>query len=360
MNQRQLTMKILIFRHSLLNRGGDKMIVSHANYLASRGYDVIIQMDKATTLFPLDERVTCVPMRWKGKIGTLLTALGRRKGYDRIIADIIPLALLLSLCNRCRVIYYAQDYDESYYSHFAQKLFVRALYALGLGLLNIRTIAVSTRLEETFWKRFRSRVAVVENGIDPEKFHRNPDQLLVTGKERRIAILALSRSDRRKGFDVALKVMELLEEQFPQTFEFWTVGERVSGLNAGSIHRDFGYLGGAALARVMSSADMMLYPSRHEGFPLMVVEAFACGCPVVTTHAVCFAHNGENALVCAIEDARALADACRRLATDRALSQHLAHNGLAFAQEHHLNDTLAQFERELVASHVAASRIQGA
>src|SRR6185295_13422114 len=44
-----------------------------------------------------------------------------------------------------------------------------------------------------------------------------------------------------------------------------------------------GYLDQASLIRCYQSASVMAYPSLYEGFGFPVLEAMACGCPVVTS-----------------------------------------------------------------------------
>lgn len=337
-------MKILFFRYSLLSRGGDKMIVSHANYLVSRGHDVTLQAHKIDTLHQLHPEVRTLSMRWSGKVGTLISAIQRLDDYDCIVADIIPVAVMLAICNRNIIFYYAQDYDESYYPLLPQKLFIRLLYYIGLSCLRIKTIAVSEHLSKLFWERYWHHASIVENGVDPAIFHRNPDPDLLKMKNSRKSILVLSRKDYRKGFDLALKVIERLSINTDIQFEVWSVGETVESFPSNVQLRELGYLSGESVARVLSSADMFLYPSRHEGFPLMVVEAFACGCPVVTTDAVCFARNGVNALVAPVEDVDTMAEACNLLLSNPDAGIDLVQTAAEFAMEHNIIETLKIFE----------------
>lgn len=340
-------LKIAFVRHSLLSRGGDKMIVSHASHLASRGHDVVIRTNLVDTVFLLDPRIRIEPLSFSGKTGTVLSALLEQHAVDVVIADIIPLICLLACRNRGKLLYFAQDYDESYYPCALQRYFIRFLYLIGLSLFRVRTVAVSHPLGDLLRRRFKGDVTVVENGIDTSVFYPDPVADLVRGKGGRRAILLLSRSDPRKGFDLGIAVLTGLASQIPADFEVWTVGESATGRFPGLIHHDFGYVDEHRLRQLMSSADLMLYPSRHEGFPLMVLEAFACRCPVVTTHAVPYAKHRENALVAGIGEVELLAELTAELVACAASRASLAEEGYRFALEHSLPQSLARFESRL-------------
>lgn len=221
------------------------------------------------------------------------------------------------------------------------------MYLLGLTLFKIRAIAVSKPLAEILRSRFSADVRVVENGIDPNFFFVDPDMELVSLKEHRKAVLLHSRKDYRKGFDIAVEVIRKLKSQLSMQFEVWTVGVPVQGLITDGVHRDFGYLGEAGLRKVMSSADIFLYPSRHEGLPLMPLEAMACGCAVVTTTAVPFAVHGENALVAQVEDSDTLVHYLTLIMSDDQLCKRLIEAGKQLAGNHRLSDAARQFEMTL-------------
>jgi glycosyltransferase involved in cell wall biosynthesis len=295
-------MKIVYFAHSLLSRGGDKMVLAHAGWLASHGHDVELCCNVVKTVLEIPEGVRISRPLLPGIVGTLLSALLQRKDADVVLASIIPMACFLFPRSRRRVVYFAQDYDESYYISPILKLLVRTFYYVGLRLFRIPTISVSHPLADLLRVRFRSWVDVVENGVDTKVFFPDPEPELIASKGERKAVLLLSRSDRRKGFDIAQDVINWLSKSHPDIFEVWTVGEPCKGLFPGVVHRDFGYIGEGKLRRVMSSADIFFYPTRHEGLPLMPLEALACSCPVVTTTAVPYGHNEPSIIVTEIGD----------------------------------------------------------
>jgi len=337
-------MKIVFLRHSLLSRGGDKMIALYANHLAKAGHQVTIKTNVVDSVFPLNDKITIAPLKFPGKIGTIFSAIFEKSDADFIIADIIAMVCLLSLFNRHKVICFAQDYDESYYSIRLQKLFIRFLYFFGLTLFRVRTIAVSAPLADLLSNRFGAHVTVVENGINTNMFYPEPLPELMAAKEGRKALLLHSRSDYRKGFDLAVKVIGKLPFESTLSLEIWTVWDTVQDIFPGYIQRDFGYAGEADLRRIMSSADVFLYPTRHEGFGLMPLEAMACGCAVITTTAVPFAVHKENSLVAQIEDFETLTQYLTVLLNDECLSGHLIESGRQLAESYRLSDAEQQFE----------------
>ena len=86
----------------------------------------------------------------------------------------------------------------------------------------------------------------------------------------------------------------------------------------------------ADIASVWVRAHIAVLPSRREGLPLSLLEAAACGRPLVATDVPgCreIARAGLNALTVPIDDAAALADAIQRLAHDDALRAKFAAAG---------------------------------
>jgi glycosyltransferase involved in cell wall biosynthesis len=86
----------------------------------------------------------------------------------------------------------------------------------------------------------------------------------------------------------------------------------------------------ADIGIVWAKAHIAVLPSRREGLPLSLLEAAACGRPIVATDVPgCreIARAGLNALLVPVDDARALADAVQRLANDPALRAKFAAAG---------------------------------
>jgi glycosyltransferase involved in cell wall biosynthesis len=94
-----------------------------------------------------------------------------------------------------------------------------------------------------------------------------------------------------------------------------------------------GWIDQADLPAVYSAADLYLYPSRLEAFPIPVTEAMACGTPVITSNVTGLREiAGDAALMVDPEDVAGIADAISRLLADAELRASLSAKGLARAR----------------------------
>lgn len=340
-------MDIIFFRHSLLNRGGDKMVIMHANHLVTVGHKVTIVVNVIDTIFEIKSSVKIVKIEHNGIIGTLRAACAKKYLCDFLIVDIIPLVIFLSSRNSDKILYYAQDYDEFYYKDISRKILIRLFYFIAFRLLKIPAIAVSTYLADIFNKRFQVKVRVVENGVDPSVFYHEPDLDLVEAKGQRKSVLLLSRVDKRKGFDLALQVVSGLKDRFNEGIEIWTVGQAMKQDIIGVRTRHFGFVAETKLRRVLSSSDLLLYPSRHEGFALMVLEAFACRCPVVTTTAVPFARHKNNSLVAEVGDIDGMIRQCVDVINNEVSISTIIDSAYVLSRSKCVEKTKLEFENAL-------------
>lgn len=90
------------------------------------------------------------------------------------------------------------------------------------------------------------------------------------------------------------------------------------------------------IATVWAKAHIAVLPSRREGLPKSLLEAAACGRPLVATDVPgCreIARTGVNALLVPVDDAQALADAVRTLSRDASLRAKFGAASRALVEE---------------------------
>jgi glycosyltransferase involved in cell wall biosynthesis len=95
-----------------------------------------------------------------------------------------------------------------------------------------------------------------------------------------------------------------------------------------------GYIPQDDLPAVYSRATAFIYPSLYEGFGLPVLEAMACGTPVITSNVSSMPEvTGDAGVLVPPHDVEALAGAIERLLGDAELRQDLSRRGMARARE---------------------------
>src|SRR5437867_7857712 len=95
-----------------------------------------------------------------------------------------------------------------------------------------------------------------------------------------------------------------------------------------------GYVPRGDLPRLFSGATALVYPSLLEGFGLPIVEAMACGAPVITSNNSSMKEvAGGAAVLVDPRDVREITEAMARIAEDGLLRQELSAKGLKRAAE---------------------------
>ncbi len=95
-----------------------------------------------------------------------------------------------------------------------------------------------------------------------------------------------------------------------------------------------GYIADEDLPALLSGALAFMFPSLYEGFGMPILEAMACGTPVLTSATSALPEiAGDAALLIEPEDTAAIADGLARLASDAVLRADLRARGLARAAQ---------------------------
>jgi glycosyltransferase involved in cell wall biosynthesis len=200
----------------------------------------------------------------------------------------------------------------------------------------------------------RSQVHVVPNGVDSDLFRPR-----VPGSRTRPLVVAGGRQDRHKGLDLVVRAMPSLDaeliltgdgperQRLERLADALEISERVTF--AGRLPTD-------DLARLISSADVYIFPTlEYEASGLVMLEAMACGVPVVASHsgatAEAISRPGENGMLVTRGSAKALAEAVETLLSDADLRRRMG----AAARERVLEEyTIERMTERTVAVYEAA------
>lgn len=207
------------------------------------------------------------------------------------------------------------------------------------------TVVVGPQLAEKYGKARRLLAIAVslvrdEDIVDQERYlpHRYDGELQV---------LSVGRLDEEKNPLLLADALALLRERNPRwrmvicgdgTLREQLI-ERLTALGLADAAELTGHLPlHEGLLDLYRASHAFLHVSRTEGFPQVLIEAFASGVPVVATAVGGVpAGAGDAAILIEPEDAAAAADAVGRLATDEALRERLVTAGFRKAHEHTLD-----------------------
>jgi glycosyltransferase involved in cell wall biosynthesis len=141
----------------------------------------------------------------------------------------------------------------------------------------------------------RTRVVAIPNAVDVERFHPNDRpaaKRAVNAPTDRPLVLVAANLAPHKGQPTAIRALRMLHDAGTDA-ELWLAGVERGGttaftdelkalvkeLNLGERVRFLGQR--SDMPDLMRAADAVLLPSTHEGLPISLLEAQACGTPVL-------------------------------------------------------------------------------
>ena len=194
------------------------------------------------------------------------------------------------------------------------------------------------------------RVSVVPLGVDTETFRPAPNEAVVAVR-RRFGIdgpylLSMTGIEPRKNLPAVIRAFASLEDQVrpvlvlagpisPWNPEGWDLLRPVLEELPPSVRERVvltGYVSDPDKVALLSGAEALVYPSLYEGFGLPVIEAMACGTPVLTSNTSALPETaGDAALLVDPRDPEAIAQGVERILTDRVLRGQLREAGMVRA-----------------------------
>jgi len=199
-------------------------------------------------------------------------------------------------------------------------------------------------------------VHAIHNGVSSdfvpaeELLQVHPPTVLYVGRfdpYKNVVALVEAFGRLRKGPvpDARLRIVGTPDPRYPEAMDL------ARSLGVDHLIEWRGYVDDADLVRSYQTADVLALPSRYEGFGLPVIEAMACGTPVVCSNVSALPEVAQHAAVLVSpDDMQELTDALATVLTDPETAKRLRKLGLlrarAFTWEQTAAKTLAVYEGE--------------
>ncbi len=137
-----------------------------------------------------------------------------------------------------------------------------------------------------------------------------------------VLVEAFAAAKKQCPFPISLVIVGQPDPRYPEASQ---LADRLGLADAVSWT---GYLSDAELAAAYAGADLLVHPSRYEGFGLQVADAMACGLPVVCSNGGSLAEiAGDAAIVLDPDDVRGFGDAIVRVLSTPSLAADLSARG---------------------------------
>lgn len=224
-----------------------------------------------------------------------------REKFDVIDVSVFPYfscftVKLVSLFNKSPAVYtWHEVWDDYWYEYMGKAGFFGKMVEIAVSKISGNNIAVSGWTQ----KRLQAlgvpekRISVVPNGIDLQeicKLELEVGKHLVGSGGKVYDIIFAGRLIKDKHVDVLLRTLPLLKADHPG-ITCCIVGDGPEKEDLMKLSNEMGICNNVefagfqeynALIRKLQVSKVFVLPSSREGFGMVVIEAFACGVPVVT------------------------------------------------------------------------------
>ena len=196
------------------------------------------------------------------------------------------------------------------------------------------------------------RISVVHNGLNTRIFEGRKD----SDRKEPGLIVYLGRLKKYKNVDHLIQAMAIVRKEVPGArLMIVGTGDRRRALETltrsmglGEVVEFTGYVSEEEKIRLLTRAELAAYPSSKEGWGITVIEANACGVPVVATRVAGLRDavvDGETGLLTPLGDREAMARALIGLLRDPEERERLGRNALARSRRYTWEDTARQTVR---------------
>lgn len=178
------------------------------------------------------------------------------------------------------------------------------------------------------------KIEVIPNGVELERFVGCDDRLNLGGDP---CILYLGALSKEKGLDILIEAIAKLRLELPR-MRLHLVGSthlepgdefrlqaKKEGIENHVIFYD--WASQSMVPRILKSADICVFPSRLEGFSLVILEAMAAGASIIASDIGGFREalaGGKNGMLFKAGNVDALSEAILNLYHDHGLSKKIA------------------------------------
>ena len=202
-----------------------------------------------------------------------------------------------------------------------------------------RVIAISEEVKKIICNRYKlneSQVIVVKNGIYYEQLSSKEKVKTCEGGGHKdeVKILSVGRLTHQKYFEVLIRAADCLIKNGCKNIQIQIVGTGEEQAKLSSLIKELGLAVSVDLLgvrndvpKLMQESDILAMPSRFEGLSIAMIEAFACGLPIIASDVPGlrdYIVHKENGMLFPVGDYKAMAECILDVAGNRDMQVRLS------------------------------------
>ena len=372
-------MKLVYCVPALYNPGGmERVLTEKVNYLVGTGkYDITIvttDQNGRPAYFPLDDRIKLVDFGLNfeahfacGLLKKTWLHYKKQSMYKRKLQDYLmecKADICISLCGKeidfltslkdgsrkMAEIHFSKSFRLQFFESHKRGLLWKWIGQLRTGQLEkatkkLDTLVVLTQQDLKDWLQTNKNAICIPNP--------SPLQVVEHADWDSKRVIAVGRLDAQKGYDYLIKIWRVVAERFPDwRLDIYGRGELESDLRK-QIY-DAGLADCVSLKGVTQnvvkeylSSSIFVMSSRYEGLPMVLIEAMACGLPLVSFDCECgprdVIQDGVNGFLIPTFDVEGFADKLMCLMGDRQLRELMGVKGKEMSGRYAIDAIMQQW-----------------
>ncbi|MCH5238625.1 MAG: glycosyltransferase family 4 protein [Muribaculaceae bacterium] len=368
-------MNIIYFLEGTFNSGGiERIVINKANWLAEHGHNVtIITSDQngRPDYFPLKgvKRIDMDLMYRSNSSNSIKRYFQRRKSLkkeeqliNQYIRELKPDVMISTFSYEKNILPHLKDGSKKIVEIHFSRWFRLQRNRKGIGRIIDRFLTWQdiqsvnkydkficlTEEDKQHWKGLKN-IEVISNFIDP--ISRSPASL-----ENKICI-AVGRLVYQKGYDRMIEAWKLVHAKYPD----WKLNIYGNGPLQTELIKMIEQKHLEDVINIYSpvknidekyrESSMLIMTSHYEGLPMVMLEAMACGLPVVTFDYKCgpkdIIKDGVNGLLIKEGNIEGLADAICKVIGSKELREKMGENSYNLAKNYNREIIMAKWEHIL-------------
>lgn len=249
---------------------------------------------------------------------------------------------------KCKVVFFIHGWHEIM-SKYLQKKYHPVSFFFRILFFMPDTIII---LADKFKNRMeafgveRSKIIKCTMMIENDMFLKS----FAPTSKKDINILFLSQFIKDKGVYEALRSVPIVLKELPnEKIKFVFAGDGPESQKIKELAKEIGvekkieftgYVQGEEKIKIYKQADIFIFPTHHEAFPNVILEAMASGLPIVATGVGAIpeiVNQGVNGIILKSSDENEVAEGVIRLINNRKLLREMSSNNLKKAKEYDIS-----------------------